>query len=113
MRLWEARCPTRLRDLSVTHRVRHHGGSDTPIAILSARRRDRYRVVTSVADVTGVAHALPRDTPDPESPPREDDAAAVPTGGGVRAGPPGPPAGEGPPPAPEPPSPPAAQPPSP
>src|SRR4051812_39959413 len=70
--------------------------------MLSARRRDRYRVVTSVVHVTGVAHALPRNTPAPESPAREDDAAVVPTGAVIRAVPSVPLEGEVPSPAAEP-----------
>ena len=65
--------PTRIGDPSVTHRVRHHGRHDTR-AIVGVRplALDRYRVVTSVAAVTGVAHALPRTAsvpaPSPEVP---------------------------------------------
>jgi AcrR family transcriptional regulator len=47
--------------------------------------RDRYRVVTSVAHVTGVAHALPRTDTDHGSPAREDETAVVSTGAVIRA----------------------------
>jgi len=47
--------------------------------------RDRYRVVTSVAHVTGVAHALPRTDTDHGSSAREDETAAVSTGAVIRA----------------------------
>lgn len=45
--------------------------------------RDRYRVVTSVAHVTGVAHALPRTAPEPESSPQVAEPPALPVGGAV------------------------------
>ena len=47
--------------------------------------RDRYRVVTSVAHVTGVAHALPRTDTDHGSSAREDETAVVSTGAVIRA----------------------------
>jgi AcrR family transcriptional regulator len=47
--------------------------------------RDRYRVVTSVAHVTGVAHALPPTDTDHRSSDREDETAVVSTGAVIRA----------------------------
>ena len=62
-RRWTPGPPTRNGDLSVTHRVRHHGRCDTPGPPPPVVARDRYLLVTSVAGVTGVAHALPRTDP--------------------------------------------------
>src|SRR3954465_6479522 len=66
--------PTRACDLSVTHRMRHHGGCDTPGAAHPAAQQDRYRFVINVTAVTGVARArtsavaLPRGAAPPPPP---------------------------------------------
>jgi AcrR family transcriptional regulator len=64
-------------DLSVTHRARHHGDSDTPASSRPVGERARYRLVTSVAHVTGVASAVPRPDSAPEAPAEVDGAPAA------------------------------------
>src|SRR4051812_46896587 len=73
--------PTRNCDLSVTHRVRHHGRSDTPVPPSAVSVLDRYLVVTSVAPVTGVAHALPRTAADAGPSSAGETASAAPSRG--------------------------------
>lgn len=60
--------PTRVRDLPVTVRVRHHGSRDTPGPGGPRGQQEREWSVTSVADVTGGATAASRTAHVPDEP---------------------------------------------
>jgi AcrR family transcriptional regulator len=81
--------PTRDGDPVLTERIRHDEERDTPESRPPSVPQDRYRLVTSVAHVTGVAHALPRTSPAAETSQQVDETPAIPAGGAViRAVPP-------------------------
>jgi AcrR family transcriptional regulator len=70
MQPWTRCPPTRIRDLPVTQRVRHHGAGDTPGALALSPPPGRRIAVTSVTAVTGGASAARRSgtVPDPAAP---------------------------------------------
>ena len=70
--------PTRIGDLAVTQRARHHGADDTPGGAGERVAPGRYRAVTSVEQVTGVA---------PSSDPTSRPPAVRRTGSPARRGP--------------------------